>query len=307
MPEWQRALRRLLARGRADPIILMYHRIADIDLDPWSLAVAPARFAEQMDVLRRTRSPVPLDWLVREVAAGRRPARAVAVTFDDGYLDVLDEGKPILDRTGIPATMFLTTGALGSPSGFWWDRLAAAVLTAVDVPRELRLSFARVASRDRDEAHLALWQEIRVLAPAERERAVEEVARTLGRTAAPPAPIMTREDVAALLAGDTFTLGAHSVSHPSLPSLSEDDQRREMQQSRRAVEELTGAAVRRFAYPFGDFDARSERIARDVGFEFALSTEPGAARRARDLFRLPRYAVGDWNGERFEAELRGFV
>ena len=37
-------------RGRKDPIILMYHRVADVAVDPWELAVAPTRFAEQMGV-----------------------------------------------------------------------------------------------------------------------------------------------------------------------------------------------------------------------------------------------------------------
>ena len=303
------SLRRIAARalGREDPIILMYHRVADSSLDPWDLAVHPKRFAEQMDVLRRARSPVPLDWLVAEIVAGRRPRRAVAITFDDGYLDVLREGKPVLERCGVPATMFLTTGALGSPSGFWWDRLATAVLLPANVPDVLRLSFTTITVRDRATLHRDLWSHIRVLNPVERDLAVEEVARVLGPVELPSAPIMTRAEVRELAEGGVVTIGAHSVSHPSLPSLSEEAQRHEMEASRRVAEEITGGPIRRFAYPFGDFDARSERIAREVGFEFALSTRPGSAVSRNDLFRLPRYAVSNWSGERFEAELRWLV
>jgi peptidoglycan/xylan/chitin deacetylase (PgdA/CDA1 family) len=117
---------------------------------------------------------------------------------------------------------------------------------------------------------------------------------------------MNLAEVRELIADGAVTIGAHSVSHPSLPSLSEQAQCLEMQESRRVVEEIAGQAVRRFAYPFGDFDERSERIARDVGFDFAVSTQPGAAVRRQDLFRLPRYAVANWSGERFEAELDSF-
>lgn len=303
------SLRRIAARalGREDPIVLMYHRVADSSLDPWDLAVHPKRFAEQMDVLCRARSPVPLDWLVGEIVAGRRPRRAVAVTFDDGYLDVLREGKPVLERFGVPATMFLTTGALGSASGFWWDRLATAVLSPATVPDVVRLSFASVASRDRAELHRELWSRIRVLSPVERDLAVEEVARVLGPVELPSAPILTRAEVGELADGGVVTIGAHSVSHPSLPSLTAEAQRHEMDESRRVVEEIVGEPARRFAYPFGDFDARSERIAREIGFEFAMSTQPGSAVSRDDLFRLPRYAVSDWSGERFEAELRWLV
>ena len=299
------ALRRAL--GRNDPLILMYHRVADVRVDPWDLAVHPARFDEQMDVVSRTRMPVPIDWLVGEISAGRRPQKAVAVTFDDGYLDVLRAAKPVLEKHDVPATMFLTTGTLGAPYGFWWDRLSEAVLTVSAAPDRMRLSFAEVSARDRHELHLALWRTIRVLGPTERERAVDEVAHALGTAELPRAPVMNRDEVRELATGGLVTIGAHSVSHPSLPSLSDAEQQREMEESRNVVEDIVGEPVRRFAYPFGDFDERAERLARTVGFDFAVSTLPGVAVSRRELFRLPRYAVGNWGGERFEAALRSFV
>jgi len=300
-----RAVRRL--GGRMDPVILMYHRVADVAVDPWELAVSPRHFAEQMAVLRRDREPVPLDWLVREIVAGRRPARAVAVTFDDGYLDVLGQAKPILDRNDVPATLFLTTGTLGSAAGFWWDRLASIVFATDRIPAGLALSFADAPdTTDRERFHLCLWRAIRLLGPQARERALDELARALGRTPREDAPIMSDDEARALAADGRVTLGAHSVTHPSLPSLSEDAQRAEMAESKRRVEEIAGTAIKRFAYPFGDFDERSARLAREIGFEFAVSTEPGAATSARDLYRLPRYTVGDWNGDRFAAALATF-
>lgn len=301
LPKLRRACRRAL--GRVDPLILMYHRVAEASIDPWGLAVHPARFAEQMDALGRTRSVVPLEWLAGELLAGKRPQRVAVVTFDDGYLDVLLAAKPVLDGCGIPATVFLTTGALGTRSGFWWDRLASAVLTPAAIPEEVRLSFASSRTKDRERLHLALWHAIRLLEPGRREAAVDEVAAVLGATEPPQAPVMSAAEAGALIAGGGIALGAHSVSHPCLPALSAADQRREMRESRRAVEEITGRTVHGFAYPFGDFDGRCERIAREEGFAFAVSTRPGFAARARDLLRLPRHAAGDWNGAQFEAWL----
>ena len=65
------------------PLILMYHRVAEDDLDPWQLCVSPNNFAAQMDLLRRTRRPMRLDDLTRELAQGHCPRGAVVVTFDD--------------------------------------------------------------------------------------------------------------------------------------------------------------------------------------------------------------------------------
>ena len=103
-------------------VVLMYHRVADISFDPWRLAVSPAYFAEQMEVLHEHFDPVPLAELSTDPRSAPR-SRSVAVTFDDGYRDGLDDGTPVLERYGIPATVFVTSGYVGSSRDFGWDEL----------------------------------------------------------------------------------------------------------------------------------------------------------------------------------------
>lgn len=309
-----RALRRLL--GRTDPVILMYHRVAKTTIDPWGLSVDPANFAQHVRILAETRRPVPLDWLAGEIVAGRRPQRAVAITFDDAYRDVLENAKPVLDEHGVPATVFVVTGALGSPDGFWWDRLASAVFGAVELPGSLELSFlepdeqqaANLASGrgDRDKLHLALWGAIRLLAPHARELAVREVGDAFRTGISAEAPVMTEAEVNQLIEGGGISVGAHSVSHPSLPSLSTEDQRRELLDSRLDLERMTGRSIDALAYPFGDFDARSEALAEELGFAYAVSVRAGAVTDKRDRFRLPRHDVKNWSADEFREQLKWF-
>ena len=91
----------------------MYHRVAAPAVDPWGLAVHPDHFAEHMEVLRAQRTPLPMSEIVRRLEDGTLPDNAVAVTFDDGYVDNVCEARPRLDAAGVPATIFLVTGALG--------------------------------------------------------------------------------------------------------------------------------------------------------------------------------------------------
>src|SRR5204863_340481 len=79
------------------PLILIYHRVAAVPVDPWGLAVSPKHFAEHLDVLRRTRHPMPLATFVSRIAERTLPRNAVAITFDDGYADNLLAAKPGLD------------------------------------------------------------------------------------------------------------------------------------------------------------------------------------------------------------------
>src|SRR5262245_38516522 len=115
-------------RNEPKPAILMYHRVADLPYDPWGLAVSPRRFAAQIAFLKAERQPLPMDTFVEKLEDGTLSPHAVAVTFDDGYLDNLTHAKPVLDQADVPATVFLATGQLGQNREFWWDELARLVL-----------------------------------------------------------------------------------------------------------------------------------------------------------------------------------
>jgi peptidoglycan/xylan/chitin deacetylase (PgdA/CDA1 family) len=303
----RRTTRRLL--GRRDPLILMYHRVANAPVDPWRLAVEPRNFEGHMAVLASSRSVVPLDWLVNQVMAGRRPSGAVAITFDDGYLDVLSTAKPILDKYDVPATVFFTTGAFGSLSGFWWDRLANSVVSVPVLPEVMTLSFVpggafSTRGRDVDKVHRALWRQISAMPQVDRELAISEVSDALGSSAKSTAAVMSQQDVRALVCSGRITPGAHTVTHPSLPDLDEDGQRDEMLRSREAMETLMGERVGRFAYPFGRFNSTSERLMRELDFDYAVTTDFGSLDSPRQRYRLPRLGMENWSAEQLEVKLR---
>ncbi|MCT9930893.1 polysaccharide deacetylase family protein [Planotetraspora sp. A-T 1434] len=94
--------------------ILMYHSVTDRpNGDTRPHAVRPGDFAEQMGYLKDAGfTPLTVGELVASLnRPGREvPARPVVVTFDDGYADFHAQALPVLDRLGIPSTVFLTSG-----------------------------------------------------------------------------------------------------------------------------------------------------------------------------------------------------
>ena len=105
------------------PVILMYHRVAFVQHDPWGLAVDPERFEEQIAYAKQHRSPMSVDEFVERLRSKTLPANALAVTFDDGYSDNLHQAEPLLRHAGIPAAIFVVSGALRRDREFWWDEL----------------------------------------------------------------------------------------------------------------------------------------------------------------------------------------
>lgn len=103
-------------------------------------------------------------------------------------------------------------------------------------------------------------------------------------------PIMSAGQLRAWHAAG-MEVGAHSRSHPRLTRCDNYALRDEMRGSRHALEDVLGAPVRQFCYPYGDVDARVADAARDAGYIAATATHRGRARPGMDLFRLPRVQV----------------
>jgi len=320
--ELRRHIRRLFA-DRCAPAILMFHRVAEAAPDPWGLCVSPSRFEQQMHALSVHRIPLPMTEFVNLLETGTLPANAVAVTFDDGYVDNVRVAKPILEEAGVPATVFLTTGYLGQNKEFWWDELARLILgcrealegtitigartVAVQIPALSRpaamSSTWRVQKRPgtpREALYLEIWTQLRLLDHAARERAIECV-RQLFRREEPPEDNlpMSADDVRTLVANTCVDveIGAHTETHPPLTALGTADRRREIQGSRAACEALTGKPVAGFAYPHGDLDEATVSLVRESGFRWACSTDHAVVDTSRfDLFRLPRIQALNWTG-----------
>jgi peptidoglycan/xylan/chitin deacetylase (PgdA/CDA1 family) len=133
-PDWlERGHRELARLGPGDvPLILMYHAVADVSYDPNVLAVSPRRFAGQMAWLtRRGLRGVAVGTLVAAMRAGRAHG-LVGITFDDGYLSVLENAVPELLRRGFTATVFVISDRLGGSNdwdvGTPWPLLSGAQL-----------------------------------------------------------------------------------------------------------------------------------------------------------------------------------
>ena len=125
------------SRFSSGALVLGYHRVADTPRDPYSLCVTPDNFAEQLAVIRQAMNPVSLSDLVSEMKNRTTLRRAVAITFDDGYVDNLRTARPLLEKYGVPASVFVVASKRGR--GFWWDELARIIYSASQLPEELAL------------------------------------------------------------------------------------------------------------------------------------------------------------------------
>jgi peptidoglycan/xylan/chitin deacetylase (PgdA/CDA1 family) len=319
-------------------VVLLYHRVFEPEFDPQLLSVSPENFDAQMAYLRRRYAVVSLHELRAALERASVPRRAVAVTFDDGYADNFRNARPILDRHRVPATVFVTTGYTGTGREFWWDELGRTLFFAPRLPVRLTVTaggsarhwHVASASRMTVEERLAdrEWSVLRQDNPTDLHLAYREMAPLLSlapsgareemlaelreqtQTPMPGHPAdcaMTSCDLRTLHQEGLIALGAHTVTHPVLSSLTPEAAAHEIRQSRADLEALSGAAVSSFAYPYGYRGAYTPQNMADVGaagLTDAYANFGGVVRAGDDRFELKRILVRDWNIEQFARVMR---
>ena len=105
-------------------------------------------------------------------------------------------------------------------------------------------------------------------------------------------PLFVSQSLLSELAEDTFAIGAHTVTHPDLASLSDDDViRHEVNESRSRLRSVTGREIATFALPHGAFDDRVLRAARAAGYRRVLTLEDDLEPRGRDDGVIARFSA----------------
>ena len=104
-------------------------------------------------------------------------------------------------------------------------------------------------------------------------------------------PTMTRAELQQSLEAG-LTLAAHSRTHASLPLLTGPALHDEVAGSRAELEDVAGAAVDLFAYPFGHHDPHVRDSVRVAGFRAAYTFLNGRLTGSEDPLRLPRFTMG---------------
>ena len=264
---------------------LYYHRVV-ARRDPGDLYDASAITADELDAHA---AALARDWRVLSLAeiddhlsSGRPlPARAVHLSFDDGFRDNLRAAE-IFDARKLPWTLFVVSDAVLDGFVPWYVRLAGALRAAP----EGVLARHGGAVRCKETVKRAV-----MAAPAGRHLAALEEALGAAGLVEPDGPVwpFLSPDELADLARRGVEIGNHSATHPNLVPCGAAELDREVAGSQARLEAALGRPVRFFAYPDG---RRSGEVEAAVGRSHDLAMATWTPARPTAPLRMRRFPVG---------------
>jgi peptidoglycan/xylan/chitin deacetylase (PgdA/CDA1 family) len=277
-------------------IVLMWHNVEGT----WCYSSPPGAgasgLAHQLRRLKQLATVVPLEDALEALAASRPlPARATAITFDDGYRDNLEIAVPLLEEYGLPATFFLVPGLLSGTVRPWWEILAwgfAHAQSAV-VSWEGRL----LPTQGRRGRRVFRWlaERLKALDFATREERVDQLLGFLRpKDRWDGDRLFLDWDGAHQLVRRGFSVGSHSMRHAILSREAPEEQARDLVSSRDKLETELGVRVPLLAYPNGtrvDYDEHTVRAALRAGHAHALAAHAGVNGPSTSPYGHPRLAI----------------
>ena len=287
--------------------VFIFHRVLS-EPDPlFPDEVDVQHFDELLGWIGAGFNVLPLTEALDALRAGKLPRRAASITFDDGYADNLANAAPILRSHNMCATFFIASGFLDG--GIMFNDV---VIESVRHHKGENLNLESigvgiVGTKDIEQKRLAvnlILDKVKFFPQDRRKEAVDFIRDASGLI--PPRDLMLTADGVVQLRQLGMEIGAHTVSHPILSRVSDDVATREIQHGRDRLEEILGESVRIFAYPNGkrgrDYEEVHAKIVAKSGFDYAVSTDWGVARRNSDLFQIPRFTP--WNRQKSKFNLR---
>jgi len=337
---WLRAFRRWRT-GPPQGVVLLYHRIAAGQVDPYSLCVSPEHFDQHMAVVAQRFTPLALNEFVNRLANRTLPPRAIAVTFDDGYVDNFETAGPILERHGIDATVYMVTGPGGREQELWWDELERIFLSPRYLPAQLAFEangrrytwdLGEAAEYTQEQAAQYVdwrvpWNDIpddQADVPTPRHKAFREVYFVMqpmspteqdamlamlrdwagiDKQVRPTHRTLPLDQLAQTVRGSRISIGAHTIDHPALAKMSLSEQQRQLATSRDVLAACLSSPITTATYPYGLYSRKTLRAANQCGFDAAFICGDSPVSYGINPVEIPRIQLPDIDGEQFESLL----
>lgn len=287
-------------------IIWRYHSVVDIKHEDIlytipSIAVSPKEFESQIRYLSKRYNIISLEKLVDSIKCGCIPKNSLVITFDDGYRDNYIHAYPILKKYKATATIYLTANCIDTKEIVWMHKVLYMLQRTPIKMVEINGEVHQLENRDDVLKASRMIGGIikRINSIKERDEFLIELSKRLQIDIEGIDNLMLRWEDVLTMRRDGFSFGGHTLTHPNLPSLFREEMKKEIEGSKRVIEESLGEAVTLFSYPNGGavshYDEVVKQVVKECGYTNATTSNSGVVDKKSDLYAIPRRGVPQEN------------
>ena len=230
--------------------------------------------------------------------------KKVLITFDDGYLDNLENALPILKKYKVNAIIFITTNFIGNNEAPWWELLWDILQNSDDFIFEGKKFNLLKNRKNKKEIFEFLRNKFFFLKKKEQ---IELIKKIFHENKAEfsfkiKSNFLNKENIRNLSKEDLIHIGAHTHNHQNLRLLNDNETKEEILSSKKILEDLTQTSVDFFAYPYGtknSYKKMDYKILKDNKFKLAFTTEFNNYKiGSHSPFFIPRMGLGNSNDDK---------
>jgi len=312
-------------------LVLMYHRIADVNNDPWQLAVSPGNFEQHLRLLQKKFYIITVPELLVQLNDKSITSNSVCLTFDDGYADNFHVAKLLLEKYKCSATFFVPSQNLLEQQAYWWDELEQIILNTIHLPVDfsgfigskkitVHLGNESILTEvieqkhnkwrwpdkpptQRCELYLRLWEILKPLPTLQLNTELVKIKTWAGENNSANTLPMTADQLQMISAHPLFGVGMHTATHASLSAHSYDVQVQEILENKKILEQYCNRSISTIAFPYGDYSEVTLNIIKALELDAAFSTKEASITNESIRTCLSRFQVNNWDKNFFEMQL----
>ena len=206
--------------------------------------------------------------------------KTAIITLDDCHEDVYEYIFPVVYDLGLPITICIPTDFFFHRKWLWFDKVLWG-LDHIGLRKEIRVG-TNLFRTDLTNSHKAILKHLKSMHTAERDMRINQMFSEIG-VSIPTKPAegfrpVRLSDMRKMIDTNLVEIASHSVSHPILTSLTEDELEAEVTSSKQELEVFCGQEISSFCYPNGlrgDFDTRTRKALIKAGYKLGFTSIEG--------------------------------
>lgn len=300
-------------------IILIYHRVTNLNFDPQQLAVKPENFYDQINHLSKYYNLIEIEEFFDLIKKGKGfPQKTVILTFDDGYADNFLEAIPILESLNKQSLFYILTRLLNTDTEIWWDQLEKIFFLNNNLPEELEIEIKGTIYNHtvKNESEIKsvynlIHRHLKYSSLEEQKKIMNNLFHwsNVNKEGRESHRFLSFYELKNMAKSKSAIIGAHTDTHSPLVTLAYAEQYKDIKKSKDVLESIIGKKVEHFSYPFGlkkDYNKKSIKICKQLGFKMVCANYYSQIHQWTNRYELPRILIRDWDLKTFKSNLSTF-